>query len=41
MKITKHAIVRGNQRGIPHNKIDIILKYGEPKKSLEMLQNTV
>ncbi len=30
MKITRHALARSNQRGIPLDLLDLILEYGTP-----------
>ncbi len=30
MKVSRHALIRSQQRGIPKDYIDIIIKYGTP-----------
>lgn len=31
MKLSKHAQLRSQQRGIPESLLDLVLEYGEPK----------
>lgn len=33
MEMTKHVLIRGQQRGIPRSIVELILRYGEPKKA--------
>lgn len=34
MKLTKHAKIRSQQRGIPESLIDLIIRYGTPKRTV-------